>query len=118
MQYIKCDVSTICIGLAASFGAFLLAGGTKGKRTALPNAEIMIHQPAVHGNGIQGQAADIKIASDHIQKSKERLNAILAKNTVRSIEEIALATDRDHYMTAAEAADFGLIDKIISVRPI
>ncbi len=118
MQYIKCDVSTICIGLAASFGAFLLAGGTKGKRTALPNAEIMIHQPAVHGNGIQGQAADIKIASDHIQKSKERLNAILAKNTGRSIEEIALATDRDHYMTAAEAVDFGLIDKIISVRPI
>lgn len=118
MQYIKCDVSTICIGLAASFGAFLLAGGTKGKRTALPNAEIMIHQPAVHGNGIQGQAADIKIASDHIQKSKERLNAILAKNTGRSIEEIALATDRDHYMTAAEAVDFGLIDKIISVRPV
>ena len=118
MQYIKCDVSTICIGLAASFGAFLLAGGTKGKRTALPNSEIMIHQPAVHGNGIQGQAADIKIASDHIQKSKERLNAILAKNTGRSIEEIALATDRDHYMTAAEAVDFGLIDKIISVRPI
>ncbi len=118
MQYIKCDVSTICIGLAASFGAFLLAGGTKGKRTALPNAEIMIHQPAIHGNGIQGQAADIKIASDHIQKSKKRLNAILAKNTGRSIEEIALATDRDYYMTAAEAADFGLIDKIISVRPI
>ena len=118
MQYIKCDVSTICIGLAASFGAFLLAGGTKGKRTALPNAEIMIHQPAVHGNGIQGQAADIKIASDHIQKSKERLSAILAKNTGRSMEEIALATDRDRYMTAAEAVDFGLIDKIISVRPI
>ncbi len=118
MQYIKCDVSTICIGLAASFGAFLLAGGTKGKRTALPNAEIMIHQPAIHGNGIQGQAADIKIASDHIQKSKKRLNAILAKNTGRSIEEIALATDRDRYMTAAEAVDFGLIDKIISVRPI
>ena len=113
MQYIKCDVSTICIGLAASFGAFLLAGGTKGKRIALPNAEIMIHQPAIHGNGIQGQATDIKITSDHIQKSKERLNSILAGNTGKSIEEIALATERDNYMSATEAMDFGLIDKII-----
>lgn len=113
MQYIKCDVSTICIGLAASFGAFLLAGGTKGKRIALPNAEIMIHQPAIHGNGIQGQATDIKITSDHIQKSKERLNSILAENTGKSIEEIALATERDNYMSATEAMDFGLIDKII-----
>ena len=116
MQYIKCDVSTICIGLAASFGAFLLAGGARGKRFALPNAEIMIHQPAVHGNGIQGPAADIKIASDHIQKSKERLNAILAENTGKSIEEIALATERDNYMSAAEAVDFGLIDKMIDKR--
>lgn len=116
MQYIKCDVSTICIGLAASFGAFLLAGGTKGKRIALPNAEIMIHQPAIHGNGIQGQATDIKITSDHIQKSKERLNSILARNTGKSIEEITLATERDHYMSAAEAVDFGLIDKIIDNR--
>ena len=116
MQYIKCDVSTICIGLAASFGAFLLAGGTKGKRIALPNAEIMIHQPAIHGNGIQGQATDIKITSDHIQKSKERLNSILAGNTGKSIEEIALATERDNYMSAAEAMDFGLIDKIIDKR--
>ena len=116
MQYIKCDVSTICIGLAASFGAFLLAGGARGKRFALPNAEIMIHQPAVHGNGIQGPAADIKIASDHIQKSKERLNAILAENTGKSIEEIALATERDNYMSAAEAVDFGLIDKMIEKR--
>lgn len=116
MQYIKCDVSTICIGLAASFGAFLLAGGTKGKRIALPNAEIMIHQPAIHGNGIQGQASDIKITSDHIQKSKERLNSILAKNTGKSIEEITLATERDHYMSATEAVDFGLIDKIIDNR--
>ncbi len=116
MQYIKCDVSTICIGLAASFGAFLLAGGTKGKRIALPNAEIMIHQPAIHGNGIQGQATDIKIASDHIQKSKERLNSILAGNTGKSIEEIALATERDNYMSATEAMDFGLIDKIIDKR--
>ena len=116
MQYIKCDVSTICIGLAASFGAFLLAGGKKGKRIALPNAEIMIHQPAIHGNGIQGQATDIKITSDHIQKSKERLNSILAENTGKSIEEIALATERDNYMSATEAVDFGLIDKIIDKR--
>ena len=116
MQYIKCDVSTICIGLAASFGAFLLAGGMKGKRIALPNAEIMIHQPAIHGNGIQGQATDIKITSDHIQKSKERLNSILAENTGKSIEEIALATERDNYMSATEAVDFGLIDKIIDKR--
>lgn len=116
MRYIKCDVSTICTGLAASFGAFLLAGGTKGKRIALPNAEIMIHQPAIHGNGIQGQAADIKITSDHIQKSKERLNSILAGNTGKSIEEIAIATERDNYMSATEAMDFGLIDKIIDKR--
>lgn len=116
MQYIKCDVSTICIGLAASFGAFLLAGGTKGKRIALPNAEIMIHQPAIHGNGIQGQATDIKITSDHIQKSKERLNSILAGNTGKSIEEIALATERDNYMSATEAMNFGLVDKIIDKR--
>ena len=116
MQFIKCDVSAICIGLAASFGAFLLAGGTKGKRIALPNAEIMIHQPAIHGNGIQGQATDIKITSDHIQKSKERLNSILAENTGKSIEEIALATERDNYMSATEAVDFGLIDKIIDKR--
>ena len=116
MQYIKCDVSTICIGLAASFGAFLLAGGTKGKRLALPNAEIMIHQPAIHGNGIQGQATDIKITSDHIQKSKERLNTILSENTGKSIDEIAAATERDNYMTAREAVNFGLIDKIIDRR--
>lgn len=116
MQYIKCDVSTICIGLAASFGAFLLAGGTKGKRIALPNAEIMIHQPAIHGHGIQGQATDIKIMSDHIQKSKKRLNSILAENTGKSIEEIVLATERDNYMDAKEAMDFGLIDTIIDKR--
>ena len=116
MQYVKCDVSTICIGLAASFGAFLLAGGTKGKRLALPNAEIMIHQPAIHGNGIQGQATDIKITSDHIQKSKKRLNTILSENTGKSIDEIAIATERDNYMTAIEAMDFGLIDKILDKR--
>lgn len=113
MRYVKCDVSTICIGLAASFGAFLLAGGAKGKRFALPNAEIMIHQPAIHGNGIQGQATDIKITSDHIQKSKERLNTILSENTGKSIDEVSIATERDNYMTANEAMDFGLIDKII-----
>lgn len=113
MQYVTCDVSTICIGLAASFGAILLAGGAKGKRFALPNAEIMIHQPAIHGNGVQGQATDIKITSDHIQRSKERLNSILAENTGRSMEEIALATERDHYLSAVEAMDFGLIDKVM-----
>lgn len=116
MQYIKCDVSTICIGLAASFAAFLLAGGTKGKRIALPNAEIMIHQPAIHGNGIQGQASDIKIVSDHIQKSKERLNCILSQNTGKSIEEIQIDTERDNYMSADEALKYGLIDTIIDRR--
>ena len=116
MQYIKCDVSTICMGLAASFGAFLLAGGTKGKRIALPNAEIMIHQPAIHGSGVQGQATDIKIVSEHIQKSKQRLNQILAENTGKEIEEIIMDTERDNYMTAEEALDYGLIDKIIDKR--
>lgn len=116
MQYIKCDVSTICIGLAASFGAFLLAGGAKGKRIALPNAEIMIHQPAIHGSGVQGQATDIKITADHIQKSKKRLNTILAGNTGKSVDEIAIATERDNYMTAEEAMHFGLIDKVIDRR--
>lgn len=116
MQYIKCDVSTICIGLAASFGAFLLAGGAKGKRIALPNAEIMIHQPAIHGNGVQGQATDIKIVSDHMQKSKQRLNRILSENTGKSIEEISIDTERDNYMSAEEALKYGLIDKIIDKR--
>lgn len=116
MQYIMCDVSTICAGLAASFGAFLLAGGAKGKRMALPNAEIMIHQPAVHGDGVQGQATDIKIMSDHMQKSKERLNRILAENTGKSVEEIRIDTERDNYMSAQEALKYGLIDKIIGVE--
>ena len=115
MQYIKCDVSTICLGLAASFGAFLLAGGTKGKRMALPNAEIMIHQPAISG-GVKGQATDIRIVSDHIQQSKQRLNRIMAQNTGRTEEEIAAATERDNYMTAAEALEFGIIDRIIEKR--
>lgn len=113
MQYIRCDVSTICIGLAASFGAFLLAGGAKGKRMALPHAEIMIHQPAVHGDGLKGQATDLKILSDQIQRSKKRLNRILAENTHKTLEEIEAATDRDHYLSATEALAFGLIDRVI-----
>lgn len=116
MQYIKCDVSTICIGLAASFGAFLLAGGARGKRIALANAEIMIHQPAIHGNGVQGQATDIKIMSDHMQKSKERLNRILAENTGKSVEQIREDTERDNYMSAKEALEYGLIDQVIEKR--
>lgn len=116
MQYIKCDVSTICTGLAASFGAFLLAGGTKGKRMALPNAEIMIHQPAMSGNGVQGQASDIRIMSDHIQRNKQRLNLILAKNTGKMPEEIEADTDRDHFMSAREALEYGLIDSILENR--
>ena len=116
MQHIKCDVSTICIGFAASFGSFLLAGGAKGKRMALPNAEIMIHQPAMHGNGIRGPASDIKIMSDYMQRSKQRLNQILAENTGKTIEQIAADTDRDNFMSAAEALEYGLIDKIIERR--
>ena len=116
MQYIKCDVSTICIGLAASFGAFLLAGGAKGKRMALSNAEIMIHQPAIHGSGIQGQATDIQIMSDHMQKNRQRLNRILAENTGKSIEVIQADTERDYYMAAEEALAYGLIDKVIDKR--
>ena len=116
MKYIKCDVSTICIGMAASFGAFLLAGGTHGKRMALPNAEIMIHQPAMHGNGIQGPASDIKIMSDYMQKNKQRLNRILSENTGRTIEEIERDTDRDNFMSAEEALKYGLIDSVISKR--
>lgn len=118
MQYIKCDVSTICVGLAASFGAFLLAGGAHGKRMALANSEIMIHQPAIHGNGIQGQASDIRIMSDHIQKSKQRLNRILSENTGRPIEEIQRDTERDNFMTATEALEYGLIDSVITQRPL
>ncbi len=112
MRFIKCDVSTVCLGMAASFGAFLLAGGTKGKRMALPNAEIMIHQPAI-GGGVKGQASDIKIISDHILRSKRRLNAILAENTGKTVEEIEAATERDNYLSVSEALEFGLIDKII-----
>ena len=116
MKYVKCDVSTICVGLAASFGAFLLAGGTKGKRIALKNAEIMIHQSAIHGNGVQGQATDVLIVSEQLQKTKKRLNTILAENTGKSIEEIVDATERDNYMSSEEALEFGLIDNIIEYR--
>ena len=104
------------MGLAASFGAFLLAGGTKGKRIALPNAEIMIHQPAIHGNGVQGQATDIQIVTQHILQSGQRLNRILSENTGKSIEEIAADTERDHYMSAQEALEYGLINKILGRR--
>ncbi len=113
MNYIKCDVETICIGLAASMGAFLLAGGTKGKRYALPNAEIMIHQPS---GGAKGQATDIKIAADNIQKTKHRLNTILAENTDKPYEVVAADTERDNYMSAEEAKEYGLIDGVITNR--
>ena len=111
MQYVKCDVSTICIGMAASMGAFLLAGGTKGKRYALPNAEIMIHQPS---GGAQGQATEINLAAEHILNVRHKMNEILAANTGRSIEEVAKATERDNYMSADEALKFGLIDNVIA----
>lgn len=117
MNYIKCDVSTICIGMAASFGSFLLAAGARGKRFALPNAEIMIHQPSITG-GIKGPASDIKIMSDYMQRSKNQLTRILAQNTGRSIEEIQRDTDRDNFMTAEEAAAYGLIDKVIERREL
>ncbi len=115
MKFIRCDVSTICLGLAASFGAFLLAGGTKGKRFALPNAEIMIHQPGISG-GIGGKAADIFIFSEKLQKDKRRLNRILGENTGHLEEEIERDTDRDHFMTASEARDYGIIDAIVEKR--
>ena len=113
MNFIKCDVSTICIGMAASMGAFLLSSGAKGKRFALPNSEIMIHQPL---GGARGQATDIKIQADLILRTRDRLNRILASNTGKSIEEIARDTERDNYMTAEEALNYGLIDKIFDKR--
>lgn len=109
MQYIKCDVSTICVGMAASMGAFLLAGGTKGKRKALPNAEILIHQPL---GGAQGQATEIEIAARHIIRTKERMNRLLAQNTGKSYEDLVKDTDRDNWMTAQEAVEYGLIDSV------
>lgn len=113
MQYIKCDVSTICMGLAASMGAFLLSSGAKGKRFALPNSEIMIHQPS---GGAKGQATDIKIVAENILKTRENLNRILSENTGKPIEEIARDTERDNFMSAAEACEYGLIDKVITKR--
>lgn len=113
MNYIKCDVSTICIGMAASMGAFLLAAGAPGKRLALPNSEIMIHQPL---GGMQGQATDIKIHADRIIRMRQTLNEILARETGKSIEEIVRDTERDNFMTAKEAAEYGLIDKVIEKR--
>ncbi len=113
MQYIKCDVTTICVGLAASMAAFLLSSGTKGKRFALPNSEIMIHQPL---GGAQGQASDIEIQARHIARIKQKLNTILSENTGKSLKVIEKDTDRDNYMTAAEAKDYGLVDKIFVTR--
>lgn len=113
MNYIKCDVSTMCMGMAASMGAFLLAGGAKGKRFALPNAEIMIHQPS---GGAKGQATDIKIVADNILKTKKKLNEILAANTGKPLDIIEIDTERDNYMTAQEAMEYGLIDNIITKR--
>ena len=113
MQYIKCDVETICIGMAASMGAFLLAGGTKGKRRALPNAEIMIHQPS---GGAQGQATEIQIAAEHILKTRQKLNQILAENTGQPLDVIRIDTERDNFMSAEEAKEYGLIDQVIERR--
>ena len=113
MNYIKCDVSTICVGMAASMGAFLLSSGAKGKRMALPNAEIMIHQPL---GGMQGQASDIKIHADHILRIREKLNRILSEQTGQTLETIERDTERDNYMTASEALRYGLIDKILDKR--
>lgn len=113
MQYIKCDVSTVCIGMAASMGSFLLSGGAKGKRFALPNAEIMIHQPS---GGAQGQATEIQIAAEHILKTRQKLNEILAANTGQPLDVIKVDTERDNFMTAQEAKEYGLIDEVITRR--
>ncbi|MBR2042969.1 MAG: ATP-dependent Clp endopeptidase proteolytic subunit ClpP [Clostridia bacterium] len=113
MQYIKCDVSTICMGMAASMGAFLLSSGAKGKRYALPNSEVMIHQPL---GGAQGQASDILISARHIERTRENLNKILAANTGKPVEQIAVDTDRDNWLTAVEAQEYGLVDKVITKR--
>ena len=113
MNYIKCDVCTICMGMAASMGAFLLSGGTKGKRLALPNAEIMIHQPL---GGAKGQASDIKIHADHILRTRDKLNKLLSEHTGKSLAEIEAATESDNYMSAAEAKAFGLVDDVITHR--
>ena len=113
MQYVKCDVSTMCMGMAASMGAFLLSGGTKGKRLALPNAEIMVHQPS---GGAQGQATEIEIAAEHILRTKKKLNTILSENTGQPYETIVKDTERDNWLTAQEALEYGLIDKVMENR--
>jgi ATP-dependent Clp protease protease subunit len=113
MQYIKCDVSTICIGMAASMGAFLLAAGTKGKRFALPNSEIMIHQPLISGGGLSGQTTDIKIYTDHLVETKKKMNSILSERTGQTYEKLCEDTERDNFMTALEAKEYGLIDEVI-----
>ena len=115
MNYIKCDVSTICIGMAASMGSFLLSSGAKGKRYTLPNSEILIHQPLISG-GLSGQCTDIKIHSDHLVRTREKMNRILAANTGKPIETINIDTERDNYMTAEQALEYGLVDKIITNR--
>lgn len=116
MQYIKCDVSTICIGMAASMGAFLLAAGTKGKRFALPNSEIMIHQPLISGGGLSGQTTDIKIYTDHLVETKKKMNEILAERTGQTYEKLCEDTERDNFMTAQEAKEYGLVDEIITTK--
>ncbi len=116
MNYIKCDVSTICVGMAASMGAFLLSSGSKGKRFALPSSEIMIHQPLIAGGGISGQVSDIKIRSEYFVKLKDKLNKILAENTGKPLEVVEADTDRDNFMSAQEAVEYGLIDKVINKR--
>ncbi len=116
MQYIKCDVSTICIGMAASMGAFLLSSGAKGKRIALPNSSILIHQPLIGGHGLTGQTTDIEIAAKNLVQTKERLNRILAENCGKTVEDLARDTDRDNWLTANEALEYGLVDKVIDKR--
>ena len=116
MQYIKCDVSTICMGMAASMGAFLLTAGTKGKRLALPNSEIMIHQPLIGGGGLSGQCTDIKIQSDHLVRTRQKMNEMLAFHTGQPLEVIERDTERDNYMSAEEAQKYGLIDQVIVKR--
>jgi ATP-dependent Clp protease protease subunit len=116
MNYIKCDVSTICLGMAASMGAFLLSSGAKGKRFALPNSEIMIHQPLIGGGGLSGQCTDIKIHSDHLVRIREKLNEILSKNTGKPLDVIQRDTERDNYLTAQQAMEYGLVDKVITNR--
>lgn len=115
MNYIKCDVSTVCIGMAASMGAFLLSAGTKGKRFALPNSEIMIHQPLISG-GLKGQATDVKIYTDHLLRTKEKMNKILSENTGKTYEQVCEDTERDNFMSADEAAAYGLVDKVIAKK--